>query len=714
MPNQPTLQDLDDFPDDGDGLGVSQKAYRNHWATAAPAVVDSDDEQDPSDDDSEANKEDDPNDDLDRLHQSLGISDDEQEVDEEAEEEEMNGYEDVRDTKPVSEYCAVNCGKPHNQLTDREAHRIQAFFSSKTPAEHREWLATYLTIACEPVSMSAAPVNLGGKRKRVVTESRDQANVTYQLFGRKLCKTLWHNLTLVTQKGLKLALQKQRANPFSSKLGHHGLTGRRGNRLSYGMQRVARSIIRFASIYGYPNPGGTGAQILLHPETRRKHVFDSYLKDCGDLHVIPLSLKSFYQIWNKLCSHIKIMKPGSGFCDKCTQLRAIDTPAAKAALVDHRDAALVMKRKYRDDVKECRTSGVWCIQYDFAQKVLLPQSVRQQNCFYFMTGLKVEFCGVCCESARTQNNYLMVEGSAPNPKAAQKDRVMSVIFHDLKLHYSDHGAQELHAWADNCSGQNKNRWSMYFYLLLVIMKGVSRVKLNFMVAGHTKFGPDANFGVIKRDFHSSNIWTPAQFADCVNRSEQNTAIKDTDVSWWTWSAFLEQFFEGTVPKIMSMHEFEFPDDKLGTVRFRESDQDAWQEKNLLRPAVTVAVISGVMDSVVTPGFKMLCHFKMPADALSIDRLKQIDKIKRSILLTPEDRAQFAPHLDSSFTEYKESLVEKENERYLSTKKKCEEGRGSVAVKNVKLKGLEDQHILKMGEISKIWSNEVLVIAEEEE
>lgn len=62
------------------------------------------------------------------------------------------------------------------------------------------------------------------------------------------------------------------------------------------------------------------------------------------------------------------------------------------------------------------------------------------------------------------------------------------------------GAAEgtLYLTADNCGGQNKNRFFLWFLSWITLIGKENRVKLALLVAGHTKNACDGGFGLVKR------------------------------------------------------------------------------------------------------------------------------------------------------------------------------------------------------------------------
>ena len=78
-----------------------------------------------------------------------------------------------------------------------------------------------------------------------------------------------------------------------------------------------------------------------------------------------------------------------------------------------------------------------------------------------------------------------------------------------------HRRLKLHA--DNCTGQNKNRFVMH-YLAWRVMVGLNdSIDYHFMVVGHTKNHCDAYFGLIKREMKKQDVWTPKDMMAVVEK-----------------------------------------------------------------------------------------------------------------------------------------------------------------------------------------------------
>ncbi len=49
-----------------------------------------------------------------------------------------------------------------------------------------------------------------------------------------------------------------------------------------------------------------------------------------------------------------------------------------------------------------------------------------------------------------------------------------------------------------------------------------RIDFSFMVVGHTKFAPDGYFGLIKKKYRRSKVYTYHQLADIIDLSTDNS------------------------------------------------------------------------------------------------------------------------------------------------------------------------------------------------
>ena len=126
--------------------------------------------------------------------------------------------------------------------------------------------------------------------------------------------------------------------------------------------------------------------------------------------------------------------------------------------------------------------------------------------------------------------------------------LFNTIISMLHHFFTNHGLGEIsvHLHADNCSGQNKNRFMMY-YLMRRILAGLHHeIKLSFLIVGHTKFAPDWCFGLAKQCFQQSHMSSLDDIANMVACSSvvnvpQLVGTLDGDllVPTYNWSEYFE-------------------------------------------------------------------------------------------------------------------------------------------------------------------------------
>ena len=92
-----------------------------------------------------------------------------------------------------------------------------------------------------------------------------------------------------------------------------------------------------------------------------------------------------------------------------------------------------------------------------------------------------------------QINYLIDECFNTGKGA---NTIISMLHHFFEHHAF--GETEVHLLVDNCTGQNKNHFMIY-YLMWRVMTGLHKeITLSFLLVGHTKFAPDWCFGLLKQ------------------------------------------------------------------------------------------------------------------------------------------------------------------------------------------------------------------------
>ena len=157
-----------------------------------------------------------------------------------------------------------------------------------------------------------------------------------------------------------------------------------------------------------------------------------------------------------------------------------------------------------------------------------------------------------------QINHLVDEGMCHSKGSIA---VISYLHHFFRCYGL--GKEELQLHCDNCPGQNKNKYVLW-YLAWRCMHGLHKhVTLNFMIAGHTKFSPDFCFGLLKKRFQASEVSTLADIAGVVHSSSEKKVNVPQLVGnesgrqfvpTYNWQDFLSPHFR-PLPDIKSFHHF---------------------------------------------------------------------------------------------------------------------------------------------------------------
>ena len=88
-----------------------------------------------------------------------------------------------------------------------------------------------------------------------------------------------------------------------------------------------------------------------------------------------------------------------------------------------------------------------------------------------------------------------------------------------------------------------------------------------MIVGHTKFGPDWFFGLLKRKYRKTRVSTMHQIASVVKDSTV-VGQDEPPLFYHDWHKYFSLFFTAT-PNITSYHHFSFHADHPGTVTLRK-------------------------------------------------------------------------------------------------------------------------------------------------
>ena len=214
--------------------------------------------------------------------------------------------------------------------------------------------------------------------------------------------------------------------------------------------------------------------------------------------------------------------------------------------------------------------------FDYAQQVHYPFDPMQPGPMYFMCLQKCRLFGVTCEGMPQQVTYLIDEAMMISKGA---NSVINYLDHFLANYGFGETTVQLHC--DNCSGQNKNNYLMWYLAWRTLHQLHTTMSVNAVITGRTKFGPDRCIGLIKQRYWREMVPCLNDLVDVVNNSTitgvniaQKVGTEDYEVivPQADWQAFLQPFFP-VMPGIKRYRHFCFDSTQPGML-FRKEYADS--------------------------------------------------------------------------------------------------------------------------------------------
>jgi len=413
----------------------------------------------------------------------------------------------------------------------------------------------------------------------------------------------------------------------------HGNTGKKPKHACSGdaIETVLNFIANFAAIHGLPDPGrdlraGKGKLIIYLPTIMNyMAIHRIYRRSMEGSNGLAVEYHTFRRLWVNNFPHIVFSKTKSDLCMTCEEHKkqinitvAAGTEEEKLEALEkareHLLSATKERAHYRQCIEDSRQSysalmkgeeqqskpDTMHYSWDFAQQVHYPYEDHQVGPIYFKTPRTAQLFGVCCEALPRQVNYLIDEADFPGKGA---DTVISMLQHFFTFYGL--GERHLLLTADNCTGQNKNNAVLHYLLYRAIAGLHAKIDLSFMLVGHTKFSPDAYFGLLKKKYRRSRTYTYRQLIDIIDTSTVNRCnvchpYRDDDgnasFKYRAWIEWLAKYFR-KLPGISNYHHFSMDSSNPGVVtarRYVDSEQETFE---LLKKT---ADYSALLDGSILP------------------------------------------------------------------------------------------------------------------
>ena len=376
-------------------------------------------------------------------------------------------------------------------------------------------------------------------------------------------------------------------------------------------------------------------------------------------------LSTFLKLWRQLLPHIVQTRPMTDLCWECQRnndavQRSANLPDdVKSERVKRQEEHLSVVQQERSlynsmvhDAKQTAAAAsianlgkttanssdiTMHYSFDYAQQVHYPSHPLQPGPMYFLVPRKCGIFGVCCEALPQQINYLIDEGMCSSKGSNAVISYMHHFFETWGL-----GEKSVHLHCDNCSGQNKNKYVLWYLAWRVISGLHSSITINFMVSGHTKFAPDWCFGLLKQKYRRTPVSSLADMCDVVTKStvtgvnvSQLVGSENGDIYVPTlnWQSLLSELFR-PLPGIKKIHHFRFSADQPGVVLYKIYPDDPEQLFDLRSRQ---AVFDGTMpDQLPSPGLPLDRQWYL------YNQIRQFAAVDAQDTVCPKPRGEMSP------------------------------------------------------------------------
>ncbi|EXX61866.1 hypothetical protein GLOIN_2v1484099 [Rhizophagus irregularis DAOM 181602=DAOM 197198] len=440
-----------------------------------------------------------------------------------------------------------------------------------------------------------------------------------------ICRSTYQALIGVGHLYLDNVIKHLRENGLEERI--HGNTGnvpKNMNRVDVNYD-VANGIFNFlknySDIHGLPSPGRNFNKIsmpvvFLPTSYSYMSVYRDYVqayKDEYGREMRAVAESTFHKIWKLLIPSLQFMSPKSDLCEKCEtmklEIQHTTQHEKKLSVTENYLAHLNRAKEERDyynanitravEDGKCNPNrtesqvffktfeGSAHITYDWAQNVQVPYFPQQIGSLFFRSPRKVHLFGVCNTGNfphTEQTNYVIDEGEMPDDGKLGKgvNCTLSLVWHAIQKY--NRGEKKLVITCDNCVGQNKNNYSLFFYSWLIDRGLYEEIELNFIIPGHTKFICDSCFGLIKILYRKSRVNTVDDVTSIINRStivRLNTSqryLNEEGFQYYNFKDFFQSFKK--LPNVQKYHHFYFNSQHPGVVFYKDRLEDNYKEATI--------------------------------------------------------------------------------------------------------------------------------------
>ncbi len=321
--------------------------------------------------------------------------------------------------------------------------------------------------------------------------------------------------------------------------------------------------------------------------------------------------------------HIKIRSPRTDMCDFCElqKRRIAGTKAQDKLKAEELTKELAAHQKayqgeravynferkqseaHRKNYEKGKLAEHECIDHisiDYGQSVEAPHTSDQLGGTFYIHMRK--FLLFCVRSAleNEQVCYTYDEreaGKGPNEVISFLHQFLvnrKIQTPDIRIH------------ADNCTGQNKNKYILWYLTWLVTTGRLRHIELKFMIKGHTHSIVDGGIGQMKKELRRSDVFCLEHWSHVINQSASaNRAEAVNGDNVYDWKNGLRPYFKA-FKGISQFQHFVADSAKPGRILAKHGfDDDTPKKVQLLKSDQTMKlkIFQNLPASLKAVGFK---------------------------------------------------------------------------------------------------------------
>lgn len=416
----------------------------------------------------------------------------------------VNSREKNIPNRQILPTCEEKCIFKCSQVISEEERKLvfNKYWALGNLQEQRHFIRSCLT-----------PIDFKVKKERRLPNNKFYFEIT----GRKIrvCKLYFVNTLGISDRTVRTVLEKSKEGVLENeKRGKHENHKRVDSCIISDIVNHINSIPRIESHY-------------LRAQTCREYIDGG--KTIADLHrdyvEICKSEKKpygnytmFYRIFTTEFN-ISFFIPKKDLCNLCEEYKNssnLEKVKIEEKYSRHlREKELSRKCKEKDKQEAFQNR---CVTACFDLQAILPSPCGEINKFYYKSRLSTYNLTVYDIGNKTGHCFVWHEGDA----SRGVNEVGTCLLKFLETVSSLEKPVIL--YADNCSGQNKNKYMISMLMNAVQQLKIPSITLNFLIVGHTQNEGDAMHSLIekqkKRTLRSGPIYIPAQWVTVIKDAKK--------------------------------------------------------------------------------------------------------------------------------------------------------------------------------------------------